>query len=334
MFFKIKQPNSVAENYDVYYRHGTESIYNKRFEKHLKTPIMEDLLIHKIIKKSILKSKSKIIKILDHGCGDGRFNFLFEKIAKKYSNIKFEIISYDISRVGFQIMSENLLEDKYKFTKINGVLKKYNHYKDGNFAYNIGSFKKDNLSFKLVHGSEHDDPKYTKKFTKNVNITMSMFGVFCNMPYRKNRITTLKFFNQITTDSIIVTVVTPKIFQKEANAYTLMKKHGLNLGDAIEEGDFYYAINNAEFSADSVRNQEPVLNFGHGYTSFELKDYAKESGLLENSEIFINTVKFPTRFTSRIQSYIDMLLVKFLNKFFPCGFWDKHVHYLGLIVSK
>src|SRR5690606_1185380 len=129
----FKGNSKISDSYNAYYEGGKESEYNKRFATH-KIPVNELGILNETFEEvSNQKSKqlekenvSKLenyekftvprFKILDYGCGDGRYFSFFEEIAEKlgFQGKELEVISYDISKVGLEEYQKKLKKEGFE----------------------------------------------------------------------------------------------------------------------------------------------------------------------------------------------------------------------------
>ena len=291
-----KERFDAGLNYDEYYgsKNGEESIYSKQYQGGV-IPRDESLLLG-VAEKCMNHNKGDVLKILDHGFGDGRYFGVIEKIADKAQkkNKKVELIAYEPSLVGLRNFANAQKErgyegvDSLKFKDIS----KYSNLKiDG---YCAGSISKGNLAVKFIHNDVEDSISHAKKLVGEVGMVMSMFGVLSHIPGRKNRQNILKMFNDITNDNgkVVVTLPTYSRFAREREAYKVMREHEANSKDSLanEEGDLYYCKFSESQHGDSTKKQIAVKNFYHVYKEEELKEDLTTAGLRIDDGIQANHI--------------------------------------------
>lgn len=314
----MKITNDLADQYDLYYKGGDESIYNKRFGKSLVIP-SEALAIKssliRVIKKNYLKTK---ITILDFGCGNGRlFQTVYSIISlPKYQHLCFEFIAYDPSNVGLTHFSNLLLKQGFKHTT--NFSSSNTETKQGFISHIL---EHTNILVKFIQANTEDDIGYIQNLLGNeIDLTLCMFGVLSHIPNKSNRRNILKMFNDTLAKNgeLILSLPTAKSFPDELIAYNkLREQYRISLNDcydkalrlAKEEGDLYYC----KFDDNIVVN-----NFCHMYKIKELKADITSSHIKLKSPVKILSIKHPFELSDNyIYAIYDFVLSSILSYLLP-----------------
>jgi SAM-dependent methyltransferase len=294
----------LNEQYDKYYQDGEFSIYNKRFGK-VKIPTNDTRIIQKAFSKLLKqKYKNETIKVLDYGCGDGRYFELFKNIAKQTKN-KIEIISYDISAVGLKYYIQTLEKNGFEHTKF----KKLTKSNENSFLVSVLS--KNNLVFKILYGYEADSLENIEKLLGvEFDMVLCLFGVLSHIAKKEERIKHLKIFKNILNKGgrLILTVPGKGILKQELKCYSFLRKQGMPFMQALEEGDLYYKPNSLV--------ETTICNYHHLY---ELDELERDLALVNFNKLSsgIITMLFPTKLKNIYLSKLDEYLSRFCSKFLP-----------------
>lgn len=264
--------NNHGKEYDRYYS-GDESTYYKLYKDNI---ISRDRnIITEIALKCAMKVKSlpdgrKALKILDYGCGDGRYLQAIINIAKFLENkgIEVELIGYDPSKTGLEKFEEKLQKASFQKVAENGY-----HYiaedEGGTKSYVGNTFKNEaaNLTVKLIHGHVDDKLDHIASLIGNVDLTLCLFGVLSHVPGRQNRIKLLDMFGDITSEGkVIVTLPGYRILSKQHEVFNYLRKEHYSkerLAHAQEDGDLYYT----RYIQEKNGTTKQIENFYHIYQS-------------------------------------------------------------------
>ncbi len=288
--------NDIANQYDSYYENtnGEGSIYDQQYhDKVLPRDrwVIKDAAL-KLINKKFPKGSiivqppinpgiRKKVRMVDFGCGDGRYFSVIEEIANSLQtqDIEVELVAYDPSAMGLKVYQEKLYKKGFKTENIIGERKEPERT-PGKLGYVNNVLKKDNITINFIHSNVEDTIEHTKTLIGEVDITLCMFGVLSHIPGRENRQKILKMFNDITNPDgyVILTVPGPWRFTEEQNHYSFLREkqkspHLL----ATEPGDIYYA----KFKGP----ERKALNFYHIYTSRELLEDLNQANLIAEKGI-------------------------------------------------
>jgi len=312
--------NLLSTQYDKYYKNGDLSIYNKRFGK-VKIPTNDVKIIQSSFLKILKNDKNDKIKILDFGCGDGRYFETLQNLAKQ-TNRQIEVISYDISAVGLQYYIEKLIQNG--FTSTQEIKKLKSSDKKSRLVSNL---KKDNLIFKILYGYEKDNFNSIEKLIgKNFDLVFCLFGVLSHIQKKQNRIKYIKMFRAILNDNgrLVLTVPGKGILKKELRCYSFLRTQGIPFMDATEKGDLYYKPKSS--------NTNFICNYHHIYEIKELENDIKNSNFKKEYS-GINTILFPTKLKNKFLSKIDEYLARIGTKILPKKIQNKAA-YLFIIAKK
>lgn len=263
---------NVGVSYDAYYQ-GEESIYKRLYGDNI---ISRDKTV---IRETALQSTSHLkegetLRLLDYGCGDGRYMQAILPIAEilKERKIHVELIAYDPSRAGLEIFEGKLLKTGFTQTSGSGYHDIASEH-GGNSGYtaNVLINEKQNLTVKFVHGHVNDQLGYIEQLIGRADATMCMYGVLSHIESRQKRIDVLEMIGNITPNgNIVVTLPGRRMFPKEQKAYNFLREKNYpadDLKDAQQKGDLYY-----------VRNQgkTPIKIFYHIYQTMQevIEDFA------------------------------------------------------------
>lgn len=312
------QDNSykISDSYDQYYSSG---IYQKRYNDTTNQTSSEEVIgaAIRIIERKTLKLEKLIdtnkdeeigllsdriktnkLRILDFGCGDGRFFNAIIAIGEeaKKKGVEIEFIAYDISKSGLEDFTKKMLKFDFKITDEN----------DKNWK-----IKKDNLIINFVLGNEKSSPEQIAQNIGDVDMTMCMFGVLSHIYGRENRVNLMKMFAEITNKDgeVVISVPSKKRFSQEQKHYDFLISeqkiddiHGIKM----ESGDLFYTR--------KENGNVKVQNYYHVYSAEELKEDLTKSGLI--GQIKTDHVLDETRTTqNNCWKYIDRELAKFSTNY-------------------
>lgn len=309
----INTTNDLAEQYNIYYEGGDESVYNKRFGAN-RIIHREASIINKACER-ILKQiasdnfgKSIAITILDYGCGDGRLFGVIEQLARKQldKHVRINFIGYDPSIVGINLFEENLLSKGFASHHLNN-----NHRK---------ILIKQNLTVKLLVGDVNYDAKQiADTIGSKIDLCLCMFGVLSHIPGRNNRVSILRMLNESLSNygELIVSVCTSNLFSKEVAAYTLLRNQlqlckNQNISDSVksrqstlrlaaEVGDFYYC--------SSYGEGKSIDNYTHLYHPTELISDLKSANFSKTSNVGILSIAHPFNISGNwFKSKLDQII--------------------------
>lgn len=162
----------------------------------------------------------KTLRILDFGCGDGRYRTAAYKVAEivKEGGINVELVAYDVSDGGL---------DAFK-----GKLKKEGFDDE---------HKRDNLVVNFVIGDTAPGSiEKNKREIGSVDVSYAIFGVISHIPGRENRVQTLKMLNEVTQSEVIVTAPGWRRFREELAYHNKLREAENPYKLATEPGDLYY----------------------------------------------------------------------------------------------
>lgn len=315
----------ISDSYDQYYSSG---IYQKRYNDTTNKTSSEEVIgaAIKIIEKKTLKLQKLYInqdeelgllskkleanklRILDFGCGDGRFFNAVIAIGQeaKKRGIEIEFIAYDISKTGLEDFTKKMLKFDFDLTDRN----------DNNWK-----LTKDNLTINFVLGNEKSSPQQIAQNVGDVDMTMCMFGVLSHIYGRENRVNLMKMFAEITNKDgeVVISVPSKKRFSQEQKHYDFLISeqkiddiHGIKM----EPGDLFYTR--------KENSDVKVQNYYHVYSSEELKEDLTKSGLV--GQIKTDHVLDETRTTqNNCWKYIDRELAKFSTNYINNYFADYYL---------
>lgn len=317
---KISEPKGnnsykISDSYDQYYSSG---IYQKRYNDTTNQTSREEVIgaairiierktlkLEKLIKQNdeevILLSdriKSNKLKILDFGCGDGRFFNAIIAIGEeaKKKGIEVEFIAYDISKTGLEDFTKKMLKFDFNLEERRD---------------NIWKIKKDNLTINFILGNEKSSPEQIAQNIGDVDMTMCMFGVLSHIYGRENRVNLMKMFSEITNKDgeVVISVPSKKRFAQEQKHYDFLISeqkiddiHGIKM----EPGDLFYTR--------KENGDVKIQNYYHVYSAEELREDLIKAGLI--GEIKTDHVLDETRTTQNdCWKFIDRELAKFSTNY-------------------
>ncbi|MEY3196694.1 MAG: hypothetical protein RLZZ59_60, partial [Pseudomonadota bacterium] len=181
--------STIATQYDLYYKNGKESLYNKRFGNKSKITIREKSLLRKHLELAVEvanKEDSKDVKVLDFGCGDGRTLPALYIPALYMPAYDFTIIAYDISQVGLEELAKNLRSEGF-----------VDHDNNGTNIQNAKFINK-NVTIQLVLGTpEMGAGELQNLLGIGFHLVLCLFGVLSHIPGSENRLEIIKMFHKI-----------------------------------------------------------------------------------------------------------------------------------------
>lgn len=324
--------NDIGDQYDNYYGGGEKSIYAQQYKNQI-LPRDQWVLNQEAIKLAkhkfpvlfpsfwdslcgntsnginvVLLNQPREIRILDYGCGDGRYLSAIEDIAGEMAKqgINIHYIGVDPSLVGLETYQKHLLNKSFCLSQGDG--RSLHHLGEEENGYNGPTFKRGNLTVELVHNNVNDTVEHQKGLIGEVDMTMCMFGVLSHIPGRENRKETLKMFGDITNPegSVILTLPGPQRFLNEQLTYDTLRQQERwdSVGLAKEPGDILYA---------KFQGQErKALNYYHIYTAKEVLEDLGMAGLMPQNGIQVNYISDIQGLTSnpvfaKLDEYISWL---------------------------
>lgn len=306
-----------AKNYNIYYKNGDESLYNKRFGKNritknerylfLKTfnKSLQNFLAEKRNKHSNENGKTKEVSeftILDFGCGDGRMLPLFEEVANILlkKNIKLKVIGYDISSEGLTLFKDKLVELGYIIDE-----------KDNCLITNKNKSIKIHLKLGNVESTKQS---IVETISQKVDMVVCMFGVLANVKTETKRLEILSSLKELLNKGAYILNIAPAYgsFIKEIKCYSYLKSLGHLDALDLRDGDFYYA-------KQSSSGETLFLSYCHSYKYDEFLQNHRVAGFnnnLSSTESGISSIVFPVRLTNNkvlnnLDFYGSLLLSKF-----------------------
>lgn len=273
-----------GEQYDAYYG-GHKSIYDKLYGG--KVISRDKWVIKEIARKCLSKVKEdsngeRVLRILDYGCGDGRYLQAILPIAeylKSNSNVKVEVIAYDPSRAGLEKFETNLgslgfIKDSERSHGYHDIASQ----PGGTEGYLSNTLKSDkfNLSVKLVHGHVFDSPSHIKSIIGSdpVHMGICMYGVLSHVPMQKERIKLLKMLGDVVQEKLLLTLPSYRILQEQKKTYDYLRqeRHINTLPKDVQERGNVHYTRRETYNKDGLHGaQEETLveNSYHLYGSPE-----------------------------------------------------------------
>jgi SAM-dependent methyltransferase len=276
-----------GKTYDHYYSGDDNSIYHELYHDEVipnDKRIIRDLVAKQIQNKNSTEWNREV-SILDYGCGDGRFFNFFKELADELNSqgMKLTIIGYDPSLEGLKYFAGRL--HKQKFTQ-NGLeeYKDFTNESAGELAYTIGSYTKDNLNVKLVHGHVDDKLSYIADQVGSVDLAILMFCVLAHVVGRDNRVELLKMLDDISS-SMFYSVPGPAILSEYQYAFDVMrdKKISSDIMSLVQEdGDIVYTR--------VEQGESKIQNYLHIYNSTAEVKNEVNAAAISNFNLGINKI--------------------------------------------
>jgi len=283
-----------SEHRDGY---DARAIYNSRYrtsnyqDAYYDTPIPRNVnsIVISALKAAdniIASGSNRKLRVLDFGCGDGRYRAAAYEIAKRVRThgIDVELVAYDVSDGGLDSFKAKLREEGF------GV-----------------NFTRDNLSVSFVLGSvDSSDIEKNKIAIGNVDVSSAIFGVISHIPGRKNRVNTLRMLKEVTDGDVIITAPGWRILSKEFQHHKKLRESGSPYKLATEPGDLYYKAKGG------------TENFYHVYWyKHELIGELAEAGLKGKVSIAKIGHETTLSYRPRTVGFVDELVSYFAYNYLP-----------------
>lgn len=308
-----------GKTYDHYYSGDDKSIYHQLY--HDKIIPNDERIIREQV-ENLIKTKpnstisSKEITILDYGCGDGRFfNFykeLAKEIATKKPDFQLTIIGYDPSLEGLKHFAQRLHTNDFSKATQEIFKDDLSEQKPGNLAYTVGSYIKDNMNVKLIHGHVNDDLSHIEAQIGSADLTLLMFCVLAHVVGQEARIELLTMLDKIST-SIFYSVPGPAILPEYQYAFDVLRDKNVSADvmDLVkEDGDILYTRNE--------QGGAKVQNYLHIYKSTQEVREELEKATVADYTIGINKIFHETHLINHPWlAQIDMYSSKMVSALVP-----------------
>lgn len=308
-----------GKEYDIYYSGGQDSIYNQLYKN--KCIDYDKWFLTKIIRQIALTTNT--VKILDFGCGNGRYFQIFENIANilQKENKSLYLIAYDASLVALEYFQSQLVEKNFcDLPVINSTNE-----------YTIRDLKKGNITVRFIHPSRHNSINLIAQVTERVNLTVCLFSVLSHIQTSQERVNLIKVLKKLTDGYIVASLPSYRILQNEHKVFKFIRLNNFRMSIdglplSLEKGDILYARNFGD---------KHVENYLHLYeSSEEIRDELAEAGITNKYNISIHKILHETTMIKyNILGILDKYVCRILSFISIKWIQDKIAAYYLLIID-